>query len=262
MNITFYNSDQIESMLKSLNLMTESIENASEVFIRLGKEGFHHKLAEDWISQYKLFSSPEQYEKRLAFLYLCNDIIQKCKSSTPLYVEDFKPHILEVFESLVKQKDTIVKNAINLVNIWKERKIFSKDVLHEMIRILTNGSSNKDNDSQPNGDLPEGLIKVPTELISFVDCNIELQKWCDKTADSENKLREAILESEFSEDEASLYLPDYKRCLELEQKYRTNLLKSELNLMRQADADHASFVHMFKKISNLFQEVQNILNTQ
>lgn len=258
MNISFYNSDQIEGLLRDLTPLQDSIEQASEIFLRLGKDGFHQKLAEDWYSQYHLYSNPEHYEKRLAFLYLCNDIIQKCKSTVPLYIQDFKPYLIDIFESIVRSRDNILKDALALVRIWKERKIYPSETIHEMLKILSSTPS-VDKDDVQYPELPEGLIKVPQELLAFVDGALELQKWHEKTIEAESKVKGAFQEPHFNEDVASLHLAEYKRCLELEQKYRANLLRAKVSMMRQLEADHISYVHALKKVNILLEDVKQLL---
>lgn len=83
----------------------------------------------------------------------------------------FKPVLLSAFKRLVDYKDE--KNteiAKTLVKIWADRKVYSRESIKEMMSVFEEAnpkpskipeSADKYNESL----LPEGLIKVPHELI-------------------------------------------------------------------------------------------------
>ena len=82
------------------------------------------------------------------------------------------PILIEAFRRLVEIKDQ--KNshgARELTKIWQERNVLPKPQIKEMIQILdeaTSSSRNKISESAEkamDSNLPEGLIKVPHELV-------------------------------------------------------------------------------------------------
>jgi len=262
MNFTLYNSEEIERLLRNLEPLQDPIELASQAFIQLGESGFQNRLVQDWQSTFDYYSSPANHAKRLSLLYLANDVIQKCKKSkASAYVDCFKDALVHAFEILVRIRDEAnITAALNLVDIWKTRRVYSKEAAKEMQDVLNSFSSKSNKDDQDKGqEIPEGLIRIPGELVAFNDAMRELDKWKNKTLEAETKLRTALREDYFNEDEANFHLSEYKKSLELEQKKRTNLLNSEVEMIRALDTDHMKYTHNLKKIGALIDEIERII---
>ena len=262
MSYTLYNSADVEKLLRDLQPLQESIEAASEAFLQLGESGFQLKLVEDWITKFQYYSSPEHHVKRLSLFYLANDIVQKCRTRVPGYIEGFRGALCQALRLVVDRGDEQnIQPISNLVELWKNRRVFPKDGIKEMQEILaefTTVLSRKEDKDKSESEIPEGLIRVPQELISFTEASRDLEKWKTKTMEAEGKLKMVLKDDHFNEDEANLHLSEYKRCLELEQKYRTNSLKTQMELMRQLDTDHMKYTHMLKKVGNLLDEIDNL----
>jgi len=155
---------------------------------------------------------------------------------------------MECFKSMIDLKnEKLRKESLNILEIWRERKVFTKEKIKEMQNALTYDTTDMPSkkilgegvENVKQQDLPDDLIAMPQDLITYTESVNNLKKWCEKTKDAENKLSKMLLNGEiaFNEDEANLNLSEYKRCLELQQKYRTSLLKALLELIRQSDTE-------------------------
>ena len=272
-NTNFYNAEHIEQLIKNLNKLQESIEQASTVFLKLGKEGYSQKLSQDWDTYFRYFHRPDQVDKRLCLLYLANDILQKCKAQgCEPFLDHLKPILIDVFKLIgTSGHEKLRKDAGYVLDIWRDRKIYSR----ETIKMMTNGLNNSTETlfevplkkipsetliEKQGESLPEDLIPIPQDLLTYIESVNNLKKWCEKTKETENKLSKILLNGEipFNEDEANLNLIEYKRCLELQQKYRTSLLKSLIELIRQSDSDNAKYTHIMKKVITLMEELEKL----
>jgi len=163
------------------------------------------------------------------------------------------------------------KDTGHIIDIWPERKTFPKEIVKAMYNALNSQydaiaegppkrfpSENSENSKQQ--ELPEDLIPIPQDLITYIESVNNLKKWSEKTKDAEGKLSKMLLNGEiaFNEDEANLNLSEYKRCLELQQKYRTSLLRSLVELIRQTDMDNVKYTHMMKKVVTLMDELEKM----
>jgi len=274
MSVNFYNAEQIEQLMKGLSKLQESIETASTVFLKLGKDGYCQKLSSDWEQYFKSFTKPEQADKRLCLLYLANDILQKCRAhGCEQYLDYFKSILIDGFKLIsASGNEKLRKDTGHILEIWRERKVFQKDATKAMQTAL-NGPpadtqltqdislkrvSSEGADSKQGDSLPDDVIPIPQDLVAYVESVNNLKKWSDKTKDAESKLSRMLMDGgvSFNGDEANLNLSEYKRCLELQQKYRTTLLKSLLELIRQSDTDNMKSTHMMKKVISLMDELE------
>jgi len=263
MNFTLYNSEEIERLLRNLEPLQDPIELASQAFIQLGENGFQNRLVQDWRSTFEYYSSPANHAKRLSLLYLANDVIQKCKKSKASgYIDGFKDALIYAFEVLVKIRDEqTITAANNLVEIWRSRRVYPKEAIKQMQDVLSSFSSKSalKGDQDKGQEIPEGLIRIPGELVAFNDAMRELDKWKSKTLEAETKIRASLREEYLNEDEANFHLSEYKKSLELEQKKRTNLLNAEVEMLRALDTDHMKYTHNLKKIGALIDEIERII---
>lgn len=134
--ITHYNSEQIEMLLRNIIPSQEGIVEAATVFLNLGRDGYHHKLTIDWETMFRYFSGPDHSIKRQSLLYLTNDILQKCRqkdSHVPQFLADFKPVLIEAIRLMGETKDSKnLQTAKQLIGIWKQRKVLNKDQIREL----------------------------------------------------------------------------------------------------------------------------------
>lgn len=114
-----FNSQILVDKLAKLNNSQQSIETLSHWCI------FHMNKAklvvETWERQFHC--SPR--ERRLAFLYLANDILQNSRRKGAEFVAEFWRVLPEALRDVIRNGDDFGRNAaLRLISIWDERKVF------------------------------------------------------------------------------------------------------------------------------------------
>ena len=262
MNFSTYKSEEIGQVLRSLEATQDSIVGTCSLFLKLGNEGFTNRLSEDWIHYFKRFSGKEYVTKRLAMLFLANDILQKCKLSSQnpkSFLKQFEEHLREAIKIIADSKQDQLKDEIKkILHIWRERKIYPKDYLKELQTLLMDQERLEDQqDRTAKTSLPDGLVKIPSELLDYLEAEKDMKKWMDNESEAKSKL-EAILQhdaDDFKEDEAKFQLDTLKKSQELEHKYRTALLSKLAELQRLSDIEHTKLTHLLKKSYTLLDEL-------
>ncbi|KAK5956773.1 hypothetical protein OHC33_002261 [Knufia fluminis] len=120
-----YNDDALTQRLSTLNDSQESIEAISSWM------AFHRRhadrLAQLWLTRLRATPSP----KCLAFLYLCNHIVQNAiHRKRPEFPNAFSPLMPEAVQVAYKVSPKDIQLKIQrLVDVWKQRKVFPDDIL-------------------------------------------------------------------------------------------------------------------------------------
>ncbi|XP_028968748.1 regulation of nuclear pre-mRNA domain-containing protein 2 [Galendromus occidentalis] len=109
----------LEKKLRAVNNTQECIETLSLWVL-------HHKHHSDQIASVWLRCLRKSSTKhRLALLYLCNDVLQRCrKQGRPQFLEAFKK-VLQEAGVLLDQKE-IRKQVDRVFSIWKQRKVYDE----------------------------------------------------------------------------------------------------------------------------------------
>lgn len=262
MNLNTYRSEEIGQMLRAIEPTQESIVDASTVFLKIGLEGFAKRLSEDWIHYFKRFNQREYGDKRKALIYLANDILQKCKfnSSQPKdFLEHFKPILSEAAKIVANDTQENLKDEFrNLLKLWKDRKVYTRDFVKELQSYMIQQEKLEDpTEKNVNSVLPEGLLKIPIEILDFLEAEKDMKKWIDNEHDARVKLDQILRNNDytFKEDEAKFQLDALKKSQEYQHKYRTALLTKLSELIRQSDVEHQRFTHLLKKSTTMLEEL-------
>ncbi|BAT84769.1 uncharacterized protein HKW66_Vig0044590 [Vigna angularis] len=114
-----FNPQILVEKLAKLNGSQASIETLSHWCI------FHmnkaKQVVETWDRQFH--GSPR--EKRLAFLYLANDILQNSRRKGSEFVGEFWKVLPDALRDVIQNGDDFARNAaLRLIGIWEERKVF------------------------------------------------------------------------------------------------------------------------------------------
>lgn len=114
-----FNPQILVEKLAKLNVSQTSIETLSHWCI------FHmnkaKQVVETWDRQFH--SSPR--EKKLAFLYLANDILQNSRRKGSEFVGEFWKVLPDALRDVIQNGDDFAKNAAHrLIGIWEDRKVF------------------------------------------------------------------------------------------------------------------------------------------
>ncbi|MED6208535.1 hypothetical protein PIB30_046029 [Stylosanthes scabra] len=114
-----FNPQILVDKLSKLNASQASIETLSHWCI------FHmnkaKQVVETWDRQFHC--SPR--DKRLAFLYLANDILQNSRRKGSEFVGEFWKVLPDALRDVIQHGDEFARNAaLRLISIWEDRKVF------------------------------------------------------------------------------------------------------------------------------------------
>ncbi|KAL6839946.1 hypothetical protein ACP4OV_029756 [Aristida adscensionis] len=114
-----FNREILAQKLARLNCSQQSIETLSHWC------GFHHRycrqVVETWDGEFR--SAP--CERRVALLYLANDIMQTSKRERSAYVIEFMRVIPTALDEAFTNGDNNVRHVVKrLIGIWEDRKLF------------------------------------------------------------------------------------------------------------------------------------------
>ncbi|KAK7311329.1 hypothetical protein RJT34_09394 [Clitoria ternatea] len=136
-----FNAQILVEKLAKLNGSQTSIETLSHWCI------FHmnkaKQVVETWARQFHC--SPR--EKRLAFLYLANDILQNSRRKGSEFVGEFWKVLPDALRDVIQHGDEFARNAaLRLISIWEERKVFGSrgQILKEEIAGRHVENNNRD----------------------------------------------------------------------------------------------------------------------
>lgn len=117
--------------MSDLNGSATSIQQLSLWLIHHRK---HYQLVvKTWFKQLAVISN----QKKLAFLYLANDVVQNSKKKYPEYSAEFGRVMKKVMEhlSVIHLDESTVKGIGRLLKIWQERSIFDPKIQTDLNRI-------------------------------------------------------------------------------------------------------------------------------
>jgi len=256
---TTYKSEEIGQMLKGIESTQESIVNTSTAFLKLGKEGFSNRLSEDWISYFRRFSGKDNFQKRQAMLYLANDILQKCKynaQNTKDFLDIFRPILLEAVKITVDQRQDELKAEFSKIfQIWRDRKIYPKDFLKDLQASLAQKEKFEPvSEEVIKNTLPESAVKIPSELLDFLEAEKEMNRWMQNEEEERSKLMQ-MLQGNIREEDAKARLEAFKKAQDFKHKYRTTLLTKLCELLRLSDVEHTKLNHLLKKSTALLEDL-------
>ena len=118
--------------LRELNASQQCIQQLSLWLI-------HHRkhcpaIVKTWHREFGKVPSPA---RKLAFLYLANDVVQNTRKKHPEFTKEFGGIMKKVLEHLavITIDISTVKSIGRLLNIWKDRSTFNPKVQAELDRI-------------------------------------------------------------------------------------------------------------------------------
>lgn len=171
-----------QKKLEALQDTQESIVSISQWLL------FHHRhskeICELW-AQYILSDDPNvNLKKKLALLYLCNDIVQQGRHRRePEFTKGFANVLPRIFNRIYPTVNPNLQPKVDrLVNVWEQRSIFDKlDIgkMRKAIDSLKNGKDYKEpsnESSNVNGPAP---LPICSELIQLNDSFNLLTKTLD-----------------------------------------------------------------------------------
>lgn len=257
-----YNQQEVHNILNKLETSQESITSASAYFLNQGKNhgsDVMKSLVNDWNMIFSKFLNFEKMNtKILAMMYLLNDVIQNARSKQNyncfLYLPLFQDILNLHLKSLIEQADNALKKELfKLLKIWKSRKVYPDEWLDEFLVLFKAGE-------EKNFEiLPENLLPIPNDLITYAQSFQDYTKWKEKAEEAYSGLKsiENILMPEsFDEVKADCDLANYKRCMDIQNKYRKDYLKNSEELLKNMEQSHVKMVFNLKSVCKVLYEIE------
>jgi regulator of Ty1 transposition protein 103 len=144
-----FSESSLSKKLNELNNTQQSVQTLSLWLIH------HRKFAKNivalWLRELK---SQTNCEKKLTLIYLANDILQNSRKKGNEYLNEFDKALNEAFENTTKYSDNkILFTLERILNIWKDRKIYSEKRLDDLKAIIHTTTSISDLQSPPLDDV-------------------------------------------------------------------------------------------------------------
>ncbi|KAK9826893.1 hypothetical protein WJX81_006004 [Elliptochloris bilobata] len=115
-----FNTQALVDKLSRLNSSQQSIETISAWCTFYRKDA--RKVVGVWETE---FARAPNVQKKMALLYLANDILQNSRKKGPEYVQEFFRVLPRPLQQLLKHSDDKTCKAVErLVAIWEERRVF------------------------------------------------------------------------------------------------------------------------------------------
>ena len=171
-----------------------------------------------------------------------------------MFQEVLSKHLKE----LIQQSDTALKKELyKILSIWRDRKVYPIEWLGEYIVLFKNP------DEKNTDFLPEDAIAIPTDLLTYAQSYQDYVKWKEKSDEANNVLKSLenlIVLDNFDEVKTDCELANYKRCLEIQNKYRTIYLKNTLEMFRNIEKNHVKTVFNLKNVCKTLHEIEILEN--
>ncbi|CAX40536.1 regulator of Ty1 transposition protein, putative [Candida dubliniensis CD36] len=156
-----FSATAFKNKLDTLSETQESIVSISQWV--LFHQKYHKESATIWYNY--IIQDSITPAKRLALLYLCNDVVQQARrKNKPEFINEFNKVLPG---ALNKDYANLRPKVDRLLNVWEERKIFTKDDIVKMKASLTAESK------------PSGSYNIAPELKHINDLFIHLNQLND-----------------------------------------------------------------------------------
>lgn len=258
--------EELKELLKKLDVSQSSVETTSQAFIKYGSKD--ETIIEDLLKLWKYYAiNTSTNSNKIAFVYLSNDIIHKSKAEKLGFHKLFFNHITEVFPIIFNEVHEKSKKEIQrIIDIWIDRTIYEKSLLNYLKQLLTISSvPNFESLSNPlfQDLLKCNKIKISSKILEFASNNYNYDVNKDRSAKIKvefDKINELVDENENFEEKIAMKENEYKRCLNLENKYRENLLKNGVETIKTQYQPHMKNVIIFKEVESLLDKIKRFKN--
>ncbi|KRX22123.1 Regulation of nuclear pre-mRNA domain-containing protein 2 [Trichinella nelsoni] len=171
--------DVLDQFLNNLSTSQDSITGLSKWCLE--RSSYHSVIIRAWHSFFYSATS----NKRLACLFLLNDICQRERArNQTVFREEFATHLHGVFMNACTGE--LRSQAVRLLKLWEERKIFNNNVL-DVIRDIVVATGSKSNNVE---NYNEACLRVTRnfDVKHFVDQLETFKKWEDYFLKSDGSL--------------------------------------------------------------------------
>ncbi|KAL7636137.1 UNVERIFIED_CONTAM: hypothetical protein RMT77_012894 [Armadillidium vulgare] len=125
-----FNEEGLKKKFLDLNMSQQSIQTLSLWLIHHKKHA--HNIVNAWFKE--LVKAPES--RKLAFMYLANDVIQNSKKKGPEYNKEFNHRLPKAFKHLggITLAEKHTNGVKRLLNVWEERGVFHAQTIKDFRR--------------------------------------------------------------------------------------------------------------------------------
>lgn len=208
-------------------------------------------LIHDFLSLYENYIKLTKY--KVQYFFLINDILQrltkhdydysfvnKSKSKIFLTMKALTPYICNYSEKIKMEFSKIL-------NLWIEKKIYSRENVNELKVILIDYLDEPlvsfEHQTFKNL-LNRGKVKIPQKIMEYLGYYENFDKYGIKA----DKAKKENLDDEYS------------KFIVLENKYRENLLKNSLDLLKKNVNIYHHHVELLSEVDNLLGKINLIKN--
>ncbi|EFJ41822.1 hypothetical protein VOLCADRAFT_98220 [Volvox carteri f. nagariensis] len=140
------NRESLVSRLQSLNVSQQSIEGTSKWCLFYIKDA--KSVVNIWVEEFGRTTT----ERRIAFLYLANHILQEGRKKGREFADEFFRVLPKALASVSRSSDAKLRNsAKRLVDIWDERKVFGSAQVRVLKEHLNGGGGSTPSKSNSGG---------------------------------------------------------------------------------------------------------------
>lgn len=167
LKMSHYSKQTLVDKLEKLTMQTDSIQVTSLWLM------FHRTHARESVETWARFM--DKTSKKLAFLYLCNDLLQNSRKKGPEYTDEFKRVLPGVFRLLGATAGKDKPKVNRILQVWKERNVYQSEYIHQLQKQLENGtavasptSSSTPSIPSPVHPLEENTSAIPADILPII----------------------------------------------------------------------------------------------
>lgn len=164
------------SLLKKFTELNNTQQSVQTLSLWLIHHRKHAKLIINlWLKELKKETANS---RKLTFIYLANDILQNSRKKGPEYSNEFGTVLQEAFNDVALKADDKMKISLGrILNIWKERKVYSEETIEKYKQSIHQVKLNED----------DNVLRSPVEVKSSTFQKVSRKPSESSSSDSDAK---------------------------------------------------------------------------
>lgn len=261
-----FSRDHLVEKLDGLQDTMNSITSICRYFLFYKR--YSKEAVQIWLEQ--LYTT-QSSAKKIAYLHLCNDIVQNSVKRSKEFVNDFAPVLPAAFACIAsKLPAELLRKVVRVLDVWEERGIYHKkaiDAIRKEVGLLRaqstqrrehrGGALNAAPATVTEGQGSPGVLALLSELMA----KLEVVKSGLIESDVRYKQLPASVRSNSLRSAADVTVPDLNAVTNVVDK-RRSLLGEELKLRSAIVSECQKMIdHYMTKVSGLSQEISSMEST-
>lgn len=253
-----FTEDNLTSKLSTLNETQESIVGVSQWIL------FYRRYAADTARVWADYILRAPMSKRLALVYLTNEVVQQAKAKKKLeFIDAFSTVIASTLEAVYNNASHDTKKRIErVVTVWAERQVFpqsSIDDLRSRINIQPGNGSNISARQPSSSSVSAGSSSLLSRPQQHLNRDLQaLNSWLDVVAGAQYTVDREIpsLLSECTSNLDSEHLPAPEPYLKILESLNTRMEKGQQTVQSLVESQRA----LIDEINSFLQKQQHSLS--